>query len=87
LRPGEPTDRNGLFGVLQGTEAGGPDSWIGHPQIDPGKGKRPVAAPGDTKGRKDLFDVLHARAPGELGGGAVRIAAAARRVILTSLYL
>lgn len=62
--PRGPDGRNGLFGVLQMTEQGGKDSWIGHPQIDPSKGKRPVAAPPDSKGRRDLFDVLHARAPG-----------------------
>lgn len=67
--PRGPDGRNGLFGVLQMTEQGGKDSWIGHPQIDPSKGKRPVAAPPDSKGRRDLFDVLHARAPGGLGGG------------------
>lgn len=25
--------RNGLFGLLQGTEAGGVDSWIGNIQV------------------------------------------------------
>ncbi len=68
--PRGPDGRNGLFGVLQMTEQGGKDSWIGHPQIDPTKGKRPVAAPQDSKGRRDLFDVLHARAPGGLAEGA-----------------
>ncbi|KAG2423409.1 hypothetical protein HXX76_015374 [Chlamydomonas incerta] len=67
LRPGSPRGvdgRNGLYGVLQMTEAGGTDSWVGHPQIDPTKGKRAVAPPPDPKGRRDLFDVLHARSPG-----------------------
>lgn len=56
--------RNGLFGVLQQTEAGGADSWIGNGLIDPTKGKRPAAPSFDPKGRKDLFDVLHGRNPG-----------------------
>ncbi|GFR42717.1 hypothetical protein Agub_g3641 [Astrephomene gubernaculifera] len=62
--PHSADGRNGLFGVLQMTEAGCSDGWIGHPLVDPGKGKRPVAAPSDPKGRRDLFDVLHVRAPG-----------------------
>ncbi|KXZ51888.1 hypothetical protein GPECTOR_11g322 [Gonium pectorale] len=56
--------QRGMFGVIQMTEAGGPDDWIGHPLVDPSKGKRHIAAPADPKGRRDLFDVLHERAPG-----------------------
>ncbi|MEW5299122.1 MAG: hypothetical protein WDW36_002167 [Sanguina aurantia] len=56
--------RNGLFGVLQMSEAGQQDSWIGNPLVNPTKGRRAVALPADPKGRKDLFDVLHSRNPG-----------------------
>lgn len=67
-RPPSPhlDDRKNLFSVLQGTEAGHPDQWLGHPQIDPTKGKRSVRPPSDPKGRRDLFDVLHARNPGAM---------------------
>eukprot|EP00775_Hariotina_reticulata_P013435 gene13435-13563_t len=41
--------RSGLFGVLQGTEAGGNDAWLGNIQVDPTKGKRSVSAPTDSK--------------------------------------
>lgn len=56
--------RADLFGVLQMTEKGEKDSWIGNKLIDPAKGKRPTRLPPDPKGRQDLFDVLHARRPG-----------------------
>ncbi|GLC33993.1 hypothetical protein PLESTB_000826500 [Pleodorina starrii] len=66
-RPPSPhgTDgRTNLFGVLQMTEPGATDNWIGHPLVHPSAGKRSVQAPVDPKGRRDLFDVIHARAPG-----------------------
>ena len=46
--------------------------WFGNALIDPTKGKRAVSLPDDPKGRRDLFDVLHARNPGVCvwGGGA-----------------
>ncbi|GIL63833.1 hypothetical protein Vafri_17825 [Volvox africanus] len=56
--------RNGLFGVLQMSEAGGADNWIGNPLVHPSAGKKSVPAPRDPKGRRDLFDVIHGRAPG-----------------------
>jgi hypothetical protein len=31
--------RASLFGTLSGAEAGGVDSWIGRPMIDPTKGE------------------------------------------------
>ncbi|KAG2482728.1 hypothetical protein HYH03_018359 [Edaphochlamys debaryana] len=46
------------------TEAGGQDSWIGNALIVPTSGKQAVQPPADPKGRRDLFDVLGARAPG-----------------------
>lgn len=58
--------RQGLFGTLQGTEAGGADSWVGNPAIDPTKGKRALSAPQDPKGRKGLADILSSTSPGEL---------------------
>lgn len=45
-----------------------PDSWIGHQQINPTKGKGVALPPTDPKGRRDLFDVLHARRPGKSSG-------------------
>ena len=44
--------RHGLFGTLQGTEAGPPsvDCWMGHPLVNPTKGKLGLAAPTDLKG-------------------------------------
>ena len=44
--------RNGLFGVLQYTEAGNPevDSWMGHPLVNPKKGKLGLSAPTDATG-------------------------------------
>jgi hypothetical protein len=56
--------RNGLWGLLQGSEAGGADSWIGNTSIDPTKGKRSVAAPSDAK-RVDMGRLLAQTAPGE----------------------
>lgn len=56
--------RNGLFGVLQGTEAGGADSWLGHPQIDPTKGKRSVEPPVDPKRTAGMTQLLAQTAPG-----------------------
>jgi hypothetical protein len=47
------------------TQANANDSWIGNVLIDPTKGKGVAQPPPDPKGRKDLFDVLHARNPGE----------------------
>lgn len=55
-RPPSPSQtkdgRNGLFGVLQGTERGNPavDSWMGHPLVDPKKGKLGLSAPTDATG-------------------------------------
>jgi len=46
------------------SQPGVSDVWFGNPLIDPTKGKRPSRLPDDPKGRKDLFDVLHARNPG-----------------------
>ena len=37
--PAHLTDRKNLFGVLQGSEAGATDGWIGNELIDPTKGK------------------------------------------------
>ncbi len=51
--PSETKDgRHGLFGTLQGTEAGPPtlDSWMGHPLVNPNKGKLGLTAPTDPKG-------------------------------------
>lgn len=51
--PSETKDgRHGLFGTLQGTEAGSPnlDSWMGHPLVNPNKGKLGLTAPTDAKG-------------------------------------
>mmetsp|Transcript_12792 Transcript_12792/g.22754 ORF Transcript_12792/g.22754 Transcript_12792/m.22754 type:complete len:420 (-) Transcript_12792:84-1343(-) len=56
--------RHGLFGVLQMTEQGQPDSWIGHALINPGTGKACPSAPPDPKRRQDLFDVIATRNPG-----------------------
>lgn len=44
--------------------AQGSDSWIGHPLIQPGKGKRAVTAPVDPRGRHGLRDVLAHAATG-----------------------
>eukprot|EP00798_Chlamydomonas_sp_ICE-L_P016154 gene16154-22314_t len=63
-QPAGPDGRSNLFGVLQMTEQGAKDGWIGHRNVDPDTGKRAVGLPPDSKGRKDLFDVLHARNPG-----------------------
>lgn len=55
-RPPSPSQtkdgRNGLFGVLQYTEAGNPevDSWMGHPLVNPKKGKLGLEAPSDATG-------------------------------------
>ena len=49
------------------------DVWFGNALIDPTKGKRAVSLPDDPKGRRDLFDVLHARNPGVcVWGGGLR---------------
>jgi hypothetical protein len=56
--------RNGLFGLLQGTEAGGADSWIGNIQIDPTKGKRALSPPMDPKRTADMTQLLAQTAPG-----------------------
>ncbi|KAF5834522.1 hypothetical protein DUNSADRAFT_8773 [Dunaliella salina] len=56
--------RYDLYGVLSGTEAGGQDSWIGNPKIDPQKGKRAVPKKADAKGRTDLFELMQRRNPG-----------------------
>jgi hypothetical protein len=40
------------------------DIWIGNSLIDPTKGKRSARPLEDPKGRRDLFDVIHARNPG-----------------------
>mmetsp|Transcript_23271 Transcript_23271/g.64299 ORF Transcript_23271/g.64299 Transcript_23271/m.64299 type:complete len:220 (-) Transcript_23271:1433-2092(-) len=56
--------RYDLYGVLSGTEAGGPDGWIGNPWIDPRKGKRAVPRMADAKGRTDLFELMQRRNPG-----------------------
>lgn len=61
--------RNGLFGLLQGTEAGGVDScWhrIGGELIDPNKGKRALAPPTDPKRVADMTQLLAQTAPGGL---------------------
>lgn len=58
--------RNGLFGLLQGTEAGGPDAWLGHPQIDPTKGKRAVSPPTDPKRAANMTALLAQTAPGKV---------------------
>lgn len=50
--------------------AGGSDAWIGHPLIQPGKGKRAVTAPVDPRGRAGLRDVLAHAATGEVVGGS-----------------
>ncbi|EFJ53000.1 hypothetical protein VOLCADRAFT_120136 [Volvox carteri f. nagariensis] len=66
-RPPSPHGADGrtnLTGVLQMTEAGGVDTWIGNPLVHPSAGKRVVRPPADPKGRRDLFDVIHCRAPG-----------------------
>ncbi|KAL3132528.1 hypothetical protein ABBQ32_009071 [Trebouxia sp. C0010 RCD-2024] len=66
LSPSHTKDgRHGLFGTLQGTEAGPPsmDSWMGHPLVNPTKGKLGLAAPSAPKGRKDLFTVLDMQHP------------------------
>lgn len=44
--------RQGLFGTLQGTDSGPPslDSWMGHPLVNPTKGKLGLAAPTDRTG-------------------------------------
>lgn len=57
--------RNGLFGLLQGTEAGGVDSWIGNIQIDPTKGKRAISPPTDPKRTAAMSQLLAQTAPGE----------------------
>ncbi|KAK9810433.1 hypothetical protein WJX72_010647 [[Myrmecia] bisecta] len=72
-RPPSPSvkdGRDGLFGTLQGTEAGPPtiDSWLGNSLIDPKKGRKPARPPPDPKGRKDLFDVLNLRSPTDPSG-------------------
>lgn len=56
--------RKGLFGLLQCTEAGGVDSWIGNMLIDPTKGKRAVSAPTDEKRSVGLTQLLAQTAPG-----------------------
>eukprot|EP00983_Pelagomonas_calceolata_P132164 1161840-Pelagomonas_calceolata.AAC.27 len=69
--------RYDLYGVLSGTEAGGPDGWIGNPWIDPRKGvppqferpyqgKRAVPRMADAKGRTDLFELMQRRNPGRV---------------------
>ncbi|CAG9462185.1 unnamed protein product [Pedinophyceae sp. YPF-701] len=42
-----------------------PDSWIGHPLVQPAQGKLAARPPEDPKGRRDLFDVVNQRAPGK----------------------
>ncbi|KAF6255159.1 hypothetical protein COO60DRAFT_1702977 [Scenedesmus sp. NREL 46B-D3] len=56
--------RKGLFGLLQRTEAGGVDSWIGNMLIDPTKGKRAISAPTDEKRTVGLTQLLAQTAPG-----------------------
>ena len=66
-QPGEPHGKDGrtnLFGVLQMTGRDGTDSWLGHPLIDPTKGKAATQGPVDPKGRDGLFDVLGNLNPG-----------------------
>lgn len=55
--------RNGLFGLLQGTEAGGVDSWIGNSLIDPTKGKRALQPSTDPKRVEDMTQLLAQTAP------------------------
>eukprot|EP00878_Enallax_costatus_P026513 GHUV01028455.1.p1 GENE.GHUV01028455.1~~GHUV01028455.1.p1 ORF type:complete len:398 (+),score=120.36 GHUV01028455.1:1175-2368(+) len=64
---GEPIakdGRKGLFGLLQGTEAGGVDCWVGNPLIDPTKGKRAVSAPSDEKRTVSMTQLLAQTTPG-----------------------
>ena len=55
-RPASPSHtkdhRNGLFGTIQGYEAGPPslDSWMGNLLVDPKKGKLGLQPPTDPKG-------------------------------------
>ena len=55
-RPASPSrtkdHRNGLFGTIQGYEAGSPslDSWMGNALVDPKKGKLGLQPPPDPKG-------------------------------------
>ena len=44
--PAHLTDRKNLFGVLQGSEAGATDGWIGNELIDPTTGKKSKEATG-----------------------------------------
>jgi hypothetical protein len=60
--------------------AGGSDAWIGHPLIQPGKGKRAVTAPVDPRGRHGLRDVLAHAATGEVVGGSGWLGAGRSRV-------
>lgn len=60
--------RKGLFGLLQGTEAGGADTWIGNMLIDPTKGKRAASAPTDEKRTVSFAQLLAHTAPGQLPG-------------------
>ena len=55
-RPASPSHtkdhRNGLFGTIQGYEAGSPslDAWMGNALVDPKKGKLGLQPPTDPKG-------------------------------------
>eukprot|EP00891_Asterochloris_glomerata_P000928 jgi/Astpho2/928/Aster-00766 len=70
-RPASPSHtkdhRNGLFGTIQGYEAGSPslDAWMGNALVDPKKGKLGLQPPTDPKGRNGLMDVLNMRNPGQ----------------------
>jgi hypothetical protein len=57
--------RTGLFGLLQGTEAGGVDAWLGNLQVDPSKGKRSTSAPSDSKRLVSMTQLLAQATPGE----------------------
>ena len=62
--PSETKDgRHGLFGTLQGTEAGSPnlDSWMGHPLVNPNKGKLGLTAPTDPKGAYSDLPPINAK--------------------------
>ena len=63
LPPSHTKDgRHGLFGTLQGSETGPPsvDCWMGHPLVNPTKGKLGIAAPTDLKGEACFHCMLAA---------------------------
>lgn len=53
--PSHLTDRKNLFGVLQGSEAGATDGWIGNALIDPTKGKTCASSTAEKANGKSLI--------------------------------